>query len=500
MKRKICLLLALFMLMTSVFSLASCKKDGEGDETTVSTTGNVEGDHDSKDDPTLYEDLPVGDYKGYKFRILNNISNYANTTIVPTTTSDNLSSAMYNRNAYIKDLLKIDMEEIRMQPGEAGTEINNLTRSGDFEYDIVYNEAQPQTVSAQGGAYYAVEDYEEYLKLSKPWWFTDAIKSLEIDERGFMLFSDMQLMYYDSIWAMTFNQQILSDNKQAFPYDLVREGEWTINALKELTLACAEEGLNAPYGVASHKDWILAMFSASDFTFVAQDEDEVLVRYEDNERFVDIYNTIMNSFFLSNGEERINYVVAEYNTESIVNDFPHYKEPGWSFQEVFTNGKAAFMGGTIGDIQMVRSAEFNYGIVPTPKYDKDQDQYVSWVFRAAASLGIPSTTPTAQLEQTCTIIENLAAYSYKLVKHEYYEIVVQTRTVRDNDSIEMLDVIFGHTENGTARFEIDSVYSIGISSIVKAEMSDRHTGIQSAIAGASEVKANIDKVIESYKG
>lgn len=497
MKRKVCLFLAILMLLTSVFSLASCKKDGDGEETTVATTVGGGGDGIGEDE-TLYEGLPVGDYGGYEFKFLNNISNFANTTIVPENTADNVSQAMYNRNAYVKEKLKVNIVEERMEYGMVRSEMQKIAASNDFVYDVVFNEIQQQTPLAQSGAYYPVEDYEEYLDLSKPWWFSGAMESIEIDGRGFELFGDMHLMYYESIWGMTFNQQMLSDNKQAYPYDLVREGKWTIDVLKELTLACAEEGEANPYGISSHKDWILAMVAACDFKLVEQDEDEILIRYENDELFVDIYNKLLNTFFVSNGDERLYHIQAEYHTESYENDFKHKGEAGWAMQELFVNGRSAFMAGTMGDIQAVRKAEFNYGIVPNPKYTTDQEQYISWIFRGTSSGAIPSTNP--DLERTCTVLENLAAYSHKLVRNEYYDIVVQTRTVRDNDSIEMLDIIFGNNKLGAARLEIDVIYNLGISDLIKKEMSDRHTGIQSTIAGASDVKTNIDKVIEGYKG
>ena len=506
MKKKICLLLALLMVMTTAFGLTSCKKDGEGEETTVSTTvggGDATGDPGSKDDPTLYEDLPTGNYEGYTFTFLNNTSGYANTTIVPTVTFDSINQAMFQRNSFVKDKLKIDIKEISMGYQEVSDEVRKLLNDPTPTYDAVYNEVVFQTPLAQSGAYYSVEECEDYLNFEKPWWFTDAMKSLQIDGRGFELFGDLQLMYYDSIWGMTFNQNILSDNKQAYPYELVRKGEWTIEALKDIVAATATEDTEN-WGVLSHKDFVSAMIVASDFVLVQQDEDDVLRKFENTETFVNVYNTIMNAFFQSNGEvEKVNYIVADYASEAYKSDFPNAKDEAWSFQSLFTKGQGSFMAGTIGDIQMVRAAEFNYGIIPLPKYSaEDQEEYVSWIYRGAASCGIPAQTAREDLERTCTILENLAAYSYKLVKYEYYDVVVQTRTVRDNDSIEMLDVIFGHHEEipCTTRFEIDTVYETGISNVIRKEMSDRSTNIMSGFGDWREINAKIAQVIEGYKG
>ncbi len=504
MKRRICLLLALLMVLTAAFGLSSCKKDGEGEETTVSTTGGgAAGAPGTKDDPTLYEDLPTGDYGGYEFKFLNNESGYANTTIVPTVTTDNLNQAMYNRNAFVKETLKINIKEVTLGYQEAYDEMYQLASTGTFEYDASYNEVVFQTPLAQSGAYYSVEEYEEYLNFDKPWWFTDAMDSIRIDGRGFELFGDLQLMYYDSIWGMAFNQQILGDNHQEYPYDLVRSGDWTIDELKDIIAATATPETEN-WGMLSHKDFISAMICASDFVLVSQDEDEVLVKFDNTEIFSQVYEKIREAFFTSNGEEeKVNYIIADYKSEAYNADFTHAaaKEKDWEFQKMFTEGKGSFMAGTIGDIQMVRAAEFQYGIVPFPKYSaEDQSQYVNWIYRGAASCGIPAASNPDDLQRTCTVLENLAAYSYKLVKSEYYEVVVQTRTVRDNDSIEMLDIIFGHNELGTTRFEIDTVFEIGISDAIRKEMSDNSTAIMSELGNFSEINAKIAEVIEDYKG
>ena len=493
MKRKICLLLAVLMILSVTAIFASCdKSNGDPSATTVTTSPQGDGgDPNAK----LYEDLPTGSYEGYNFTFLNNESNYAITTIVPEDTTDTVNAAIFARNSFVKEKLGIEMTEIRQGYNEVKSTMQSLTSSGDFEYDAVYNEVHLQTPLAQAGTYLQIADYEEYLNLSKPWWFTDATDSIAIDGNSYELFGDLQLMYYDSIWGITFNQQDLIDNKQTFPYDLVRSGDWTLAELEKILKATYQKPGSEHYGMVSHKDFISAMISASDFVVVSQDEDDVLKVFEDEDRFVEVYTEIMSIFFASNGPEKMNAIKPDYKSQAhLSGSFSTMTE---GFQQQFTLGKSTFMAGTIGDIRQVRGSEFSYGIIPLPKFDTDQEQYVSWIYQGAASLGIPATNPN--VEQTCVILENLAAYSFKLVKSEYYDVVVQGRTVRDNDSIEMLDIIFGHTELGVTRFEIDTTYRLGLSDEIRKCMSDNVTEIMVSINGLSSVETNIENLIEAYK-
>ena len=485
------------MLLSVVAIFSSCNGNtGDGASTTVTTVPQGGQNDAPVDDSHLYEDLPTGSYEGYNFQFLNNISGYAITTIVPEETTDTVDAAMFARNAFVKEKLGIELTDVLMGYSEVRGTMQSLSSSNDFEYDAVYNEGYLQIALAQNGVYLAVEDLADTINLSKPWWFTDAMSSIAVDGKNFELFSDIQLMYYDSIWGMTFNHQDLIDNKQAFPYDLVRSGGWTFAELEKIMKATYQRPGSEHYAVVSHKDFISAIVAASDFQLVMQDEDDVLKVFDDEERFVNVYTTLMNIFFASNGYEKINWIAPDYSSLAYGMGKFSSDEDGWDGK--FLKDKATFMSGTIGDIRRVRQCEFEYGIIPIPKYDSDQEKYISYVYQAAASLCVPSTSPN--IEQTCVILENLAAYSYKLVRHEYYEVVVQGRTVRDNDSIEMLDIIFGHTELGRTAFEIDTMYELGFSSSIRAGMSDCIAEIMLNIDSATgAVENGIARVVEAYK-
>ena len=493
MKRKICLILAVLMLLSTVALLSSCK--GNGDDTANTTVTTVPTSGGDGIDTKLFEDLPTGSYEGYSFKFLNNISNYAITTIVPESTTDTVDAAIFARNSFVKEKLNIELEDIVMGYAAVKSTIASLTSSNDFEYDAVYNEGYLQLSLVQSGAYLPTEDLEDYLNFEKPWWFTDAMDSISVDGKSFAIFSDIQLMYYDSIWGMTFNHQDLIDNKQTFPYDLVRSGDWTLAEMEKILKATYQKPGSEHYGMVSHKDFISAMVASCDFELVSQDEDDILVIFEDESHFVEIYTDVMNLFFASNGPEKMNWIVPDYSSVAYTSG-KFTSEEG--FQRKFILGKSTFMAGTIGDIRQVRESEFAYGVLPFPKYNDDQEQYVSYIYQAAASLGVPANHPN--LEQACVILENLAAYSYKLVRYEYYEVVVQGRTVRDNDSIEMLDIIFGHDEKGRTTFEIDTMYQLGLSNELRRSMSDAVTEVMVNLGSTTgAVAGEIEKIIEAYK-
>ena len=495
MKRKLCLTLAILMLLSVVAIFSSCNGNtGDGVSTTVTT---VPQGGEIVDDPNkIYEDLPTGNYDGYEMNFLNADSNFIQ-TIVPEDTIDTVDAAIFARNSFVKEKLNVNFKETNQSPNNVKTTMSNLTSSNDFEYDAVFNTVYRQTPLAQSGTYISVEELDPSLNLNKPWWFKDVMDSIAVDGNSFEIFGDIHLYYYESIWGMVFNQQDFIDNKQTFPYDLVRSGNWTLAEMEKIMKATYQKPGYDHYAIVGHKDLISAMMVASGFELVSQDDVDVLKVFDDEEYFVDTYTKIMNVFFTSNGPSKMNIIIADYDSDAYASGiFQQIQEE--TFQKWFINGKGTFMGGTIGDIRMVRESEFAYGIIPLPKIHEEQDQYVSMVVNYAYSLGIPATTP--HLEQTCVILENLAAYSYKLVKHEYYDIVVQGRTVRDSDSIEMLDIIFGHTDLGIAKFEIDMLFQFGLMNQIRKDMSDSVTEIMVNIDGVmGSVETNIEAAIDGYR-
>ena len=494
MKRKLCIILAVLMLLSTVAIFSSCgdkNTDGAANTTVTTLPG---GDGGDKGDSHLYEDLPTGSYDGYEFKTINADIGYAINTIVPEDTADSLDAAIYARNAYVKEKLNITMTDLLT--ANIYSIMSALVSSNDFEYDLAFHRADSNTNLARQGAYLMIEEYEEYLNFDKPWWFTDAIDSIKIDDKGFLLFSDMHLCYYDSMWTLMFNHSDLTNNKVAFPYDLVRSGDWTIEELEKIVKATYQKPGEEHYGITSHAGFITALHVACDFNVVSQDDDEILMMFDDESRFVDVYTKLKDAFFTSNGPEKMNYIdFAGGSSGAVSSAHLNYKV---NFVDRFVTGMATFLSGTVGDMSTARACEHDYGYVPIPKYDTEQDQYVAMIHNGASSAGIPATSP--DVERTCTVLENLAAYSYKFVKYEYYDVLMQGRSVRDGDSIEMLDIIFGVDERGTTRFVIDKVYGMGISVEIEKAMSDAVVEVLVNVDGLrGSVEGKIEEIVEAYK-
>jgi len=85
-----------------------------------------------------------------------------------------------------------------------------------------------------------------------------------------------------------------------------------------------------------------------------------------------------------------------------------------------------------------RSIEFDYGILPWPKFDEAQNRY--YHFSHNGFMVLAQTAP--DLNKTGVVVEALSAMSYKYCIPAYYDVLMGVKLTRDLESVEMLNLIY----------------------------------------------------------
>ena len=487
----------LAILLAAATLLVGCSGSGNGGKDSSTQAPSIEGGSD--DD--LYRDLPIGKYGDVSFNILNNISDYAITTMVPDDLSTAINSAIYSRNAYVQQELEIELKVKELPYAENKELMDRLVLSdlgGENEYDICYNESWAQAILAQKGVYKSVNEYSNYLNFDKPWWYSSAMQELSVFDNLFYVVGDMQLMWYESIWCLAFNTDVLAQYEIESPYEDVENNTWTFERMHEISSMTHVDGVTPNhYGVASHIAFASAMLSAADIRICEQDETKGLVLAERGTHFSDVYSTIMTYFFADNGNDRENYIRTAYESESYTSGKFATKETQWVFEE----GRATFLGGTIGDMRLyVAGKPVSYGIVPLPKYTSEQKQFVNYVYEGGALCAIPSNLGSDEcLRRVCTVMEWLCAISYQTVKPEYYDVILQGKIANDPTSAHMLDIVLGLTDKGITRLELDNIFRLGTASTIQRRISDNKNASTGIAISLPLIEANLGKVIDAFR-
>ena len=85
--------------------------------------------------------------------------------------------------------------------------------------------------------------------------------------------------------------------------------------------------------------------------------------------------------------------------------------------------------------------EDEFGIIPLPKYDSTQDEYIATAQEWMATMFMAPRS-ASNPERTSIILEAMASSAQSKITPVYYDSVLRRKLTRDNESTEMLDIIY----------------------------------------------------------
>jgi hypothetical protein len=229
-----------------------------------------------------------------------------------------------------------------------------------------------------------------------------------------------------------FNKQVAEDYDVPNLYSLVDEGTWTFDRLYDIASGISHDvdgdgnmTENDMYGCI--QNLIVGIYSfqtAADYHTVLKGDDGVTLN---------IMTDKMQSIL-----EYVNKLCYE-NYTSYVDEFDYAKDS--KGVEIFFDNRALFLMATLEHGEYFRQFDADFGIIPYPKYDEKQSDYyslISTILTPGVSIPVTNNEP----EKAGLILEALAYYSVDTLTHAYYDTALNNRYIRDEDSGEMLDIIF----------------------------------------------------------
>ena len=217
------------------------------------------------------------------------------------------------------------------------------------------------------------------------------------------------------------------------PYEMVENGTWTVNVVKEMAMAVASDlngdgkwDENDQYGYASHdalvSRYIMAGMGAP--MSLSKDADDMLYSEVTSDFYID--RLLKASAFISEGD-------GFYHPKAESGNHGGY--------EYFLSGNVLFYNETLGNAQKLRQMTLDFGILPPPKYDEAQENYYNDVIESYFML-VPVTNP--DLNRTGILMEALAYESLETVMTAAYDGMLQGIVSRDVESEKSLDIIFSN--------------------------------------------------------
>lgn len=491
------------VMLLSLQVLASCGKSdggntGETDNGTTNTT--VSDSSDAVPETTLDEnaqrqaisdDLPAMDFQGASFRIAMHDEQvqYAMEILADEEIGEVVNDAVYKRNTEIESRFNIKFEPILCGGGsqEVVNKLRTNIRAGSDFCDLFMSHAIRTSAVVPEGLYVDWYSLPE-INFEKPWWNKSALDNLTVGGRTYLTLGSANLSALYGTYCIFFNKQLAQDNGIGTIdlYKTILEGKWTLEKLAEISKS-AYKDLNGDATIGENDQFgLIATTESSSVAFLWSSNHPLSVRGTDGypemqlnqERMSGIVDKVYDLYYNNEGTHVIN---SGNNNDSI---------------NLFKQGNSLFVLNTIGNSMGLRDAEFEYGIIPYPKYDESQDNYYTMADGFHTLVGIPTNAPN--LSMSAIITEALNAYSYKDVIPAYYEVALKVKYTRDDESVQLLDIITEGTVYDFGYFYDDwKGFGFMMQDLMRGKNNNFASYYESRLNAA---ETQFEKVIEAYRG
>lgn len=421
---------ALLLLLTAAQCTACASAGGDEAKTDEMTAGETTAAVEETYD---FGTLDLG---GEDFTILNaqEIRELYNILDVEEPTGDLLDDAVWKRNNLIEEKYNINIVE------EHNSDPNGHLRSTVLAGEDLYNASYTLTNTLGSmildGMFHDLKDGEGF-QFDQPWWDHAVMDGAAIgeDESLYFISSNMNLYAFEGTWCMYFNKRMCNDLQLDTPYALVEEGKWTLDRLYEYTSVGANlngemdwswnQEAKSVYGFSSMTDFILQMYTSCEQKVIDIEGGEPVLR-AGTDRFYTVTDKLVRVF----GEKGTSHFCD------------NNRGTGNHYENIFAASRAFFIGAEIkGGDGGGRFADMtdDYGIVPMPKFDEAQEEYISPVALWAYFMTVPITH--TELDTSSKILDAMSYVSYRDIVPVYYDIVLQVKNIRDEETSDMLDII-----------------------------------------------------------
>ena len=386
----------------------------------------------------FYEDLPDINWENAEYRILgrdfeeNNFKNFeVDYEEMP---EDVVGLAVWNRNAAIK--AKYGLDIVGKFVNEATTATAKLSlETGDDQYDLILcPNNQFHSFALQG---YLINISElKYVNLEKDCWNAYANEQLTMGGKLYYTTNKFMLQDKHRTWMLWYNRTLANELNLGYLESEVFDGTWTMDRLIEISKQGSSE-FDGADGMTFGDKWGVTFSSSYCFAQLV-----LGTGFRISEKGSDGYPKLVGAT-----DQMVSYIdkVIELtsNTDScFINGIrPTTEDSQASGATIFTEGRAVIMGHAISFIDNLYRLDFEYGALPNPKYNVEQESYYSVPNLSNGSLmAVPATV--YDLDKAGFGLQAISEESVNTSYYAYIETRCKLQDAYDEDMAKCLGIIF----------------------------------------------------------
>ena len=490
MRRTIALLILLIMLMPLMFACG-----GEEDLSIDLNSSTASTDSDPE--------VPVKDFGGREFRVLCHDFSAGSSTVLGFTgeviySDENPTSIDEAKKAVVEKIQSDYNCTITgdLQASGIMDTVRNSVASGKPDYELVFPVTADAASLALDGQLTDLKTVST-IDLSAPWWDQNSVKDLSLCNKLYFVMGDINLYDNQGTWVMLFNKTLKEKlGIQDDFYQLVRDDKWNFDTFAEI---CRRDGISRDLnsdGIMDEKDqWafgterfnIYVSYVSAGRNIADKDKDDVpyLSVLDNMEATTNVLMKVLD--FYNDKNTVITADVSPY--------LEKYGDEVWrdTVHKAFIEGRELFyMCGLILNTSF-RKMKDDMGILPIPKFDPAQDRYYHTVSQANSDvMCIPAGFSESELDDIGLLASALSRESKKVVTPAYMDVQLKYRDAKDEESGEMLDIIFA-----SRTFDVGSMYNWG--GLLYDFMSLDANVVSRFEADANAARTALEQAIENAK-
>ena len=338
------------------------------------------------------------------------------------------------------------------------TIIRNQVEGGLNEYDFVFDAIYATTPLVTEGK--LIDLYTvKTIDLSAAWWDQNAVNDLSLGHKLYFVAGDINTYDNQGTWCVLFNKTLKQSlNIEDDFYQLARDKQWNLDKFIEI---CSRSGITAELngdGVLDENDqWAFGTESYNMYVHLVAGGIKIAGKDEDDLPYLTVARDPEATY------TQLAKILDFYNRHDLVMcaNFSNYTNKGFSnvweatVHKAFIEGRELFYMCGLINAASFRVMEDEFGILPVPLLYPSQEEYHHTVsMHNSTVMYIPDGVEN--VEQIGTVISALSEESRKYVTPAYYDVQLKYRDTRDNESGEMLDLIFS-----TRTFDVGAAYNWG---------------------------------------
>lgn len=507
MKRNFIRAICLGLILLLALLPAACGAESNEAE---SSSAEASREVSAEESFVLFSNLPNKTFGGETVTFLvegDYQQGYRSVEILPHEISDSgLQKAIKDRNNLVEEVFGVEIREVRTENGsDMVNKIRTGAASGTSEYDIVMPYMSDAATLAQEGLLYDLRTLEN-IHLNESYYDQGSVRDLSIAGKNYFVTGDISLLTWDVTHVLEFNKDMVTDYHLENPYELVRNGQWTLDKLQEMArqVTADTDGTSGmsymdTYGFLVNRNFVSSMFIGSGQRFSVKnnnDEPELAIYSEESTAvFEKIFNLVNDA--QASG-------LIDLDSGGFASTAKAAGLTVWEAADQATATKRAlFHAASLHGILGLGEYDCNFGILPAPKYSEAQDEYYCRVSTLYAScITIPLNVRDVELSSV--IADAMMQASTDTVKHAYIEVIMKNRKIRDDESEEMLDIIFDscvydfgsiYNWGGTSEYDTRSITGF-MNDVAFSGVNDFTSRWQTI---ASAVQSAMEDTIETYR-